>query len=1108
LAGKSIQGINIRLGADTTSLNNALKDVDKQSKSLQNELKQVDKALKLDPSNVQLVGQKYEVLQETIRATEQRLDTLKKAQGQVEEQFRNGDIGTEQYRAFQRELATTEASLKSYEGKLSSAEAEQSKLEDNTNQLKTFFAATGTELDNFADVLGTRLTSAIREGSATSDQMGKALEIMGKKALGSSADIDRMRNSLRNVDAGASLKEIQQDLGRIAKEADEAGNSVNGFGEKLQGVAAGLMEGGGIAAVLEQALDVSSLNTQIDISMNLNEADTKAVRQSIMETTAAIGDEEAAYEGVRRQMTLNKNASLATNQEIIKGASTISYAYKEIDFKELIQESHEIGKEMGVSQKEALALTNQLLSIGFPSEQLDIIAEYGGQLHRAGFNAEEIQAIMAAGVDTGTWNIDNLLDGLKEGRIKAAEFGQGVDDSMKEALKGTTISAEALQKWGVAVSKGGKEGNQAFQDMTKALMGIKDETKRNEVGVKLFGTMWEDQGDNIAATILNMNEHMKTTAEMQGKITEDTKRMDADPAQRMATAIGQIKEALAPVLADVAELIAKIANWVKENTALAATITAIVTVVGILAGLFAAFMPAISGLVGLLGGTGAAVAGLSAAFTVLTGPIGLTIAAIAAIGVGLFALNNHMKQSSIETEDWTENVSEGTAKAVGGFMDLEKGATDALTQLKWSGSTLTQEMADDMIAKNNEMTTQVLTAMKERHASQLQETTSYFDESNALTAEREADILKEMQIRNTEKEQATLEGQNRINEIMKTASAEKRAVTKEEFAEIDAINAKLKDNAIKYLSESERDQKVIYETLKRNASELSAQQAADVVANSKKQRDTTIKDAEETYKKRVAAITKMRDEDKTISKEEADALIKEAERSKNDTVKNAQAMHKNVVAEAKLQAGEHVNQVNWETGQVKTKWQTFTGEVGKIWDSMGRGFNKALDTMWTGAKKLWGDIVGVFDKSIQKIVGFFKGLKFEFPKPKMPPMPHFSMTGKFSLNPPSVPKLGIDWYAKGGIMTNPTAFGMNGSNLMVGGEAGHEAILPLTAKNLAGIGKGIADQMSTGQSQVIYMQAAPIYLDGQQIAEVTFDTLNGMQYNATSFKSLSKGVNL
>ncbi|MED1116475.1 hypothetical protein P4T65_24870 [Bacillus paramycoides] len=83
--------------------------------------------------------------------------------------------------------------------------------------------------------------------------------------------------------------------------------------------------------------------------------------------------------------------------------------------------------------------------------------------------------------------IDNLLDGLKEGRIKAAEFGQGVDKAMKEALEGTNISADQLQKWGQSVAKGGKEGSAAMTEIAKALEGIEDETKRNEIGVKLFG---------------------------------------------------------------------------------------------------------------------------------------------------------------------------------------------------------------------------------------------------------------------------------------------------------------------------------------------------------------------------------------------------------------------------------------------------------------------------------------------------------------------------------------------------------------------------------------------------------------------------------------------
>ena len=58
-------------------------------------------------------------------------------------------------------------------------------------------------------------------------------------------------------------------------------------------------------------------------------------------------------------------------------------------------------------------------------------------------------------------------------------------------------------------------------------------------------------------------------------------------------------------------------------------------------------------------------------------------------------------------------------------------------------------------------------------------------------------------------------------------------------------------------------------------------------------------------------------------------------------------------------------------------------------------------------------------------------------------LPHFSISGSLSIAPPSVPRLSISWYKEGGIRDGPTIFGMNGSSLMAGGEAGPEAILPL-----------------------------------------------------------------
>jgi len=73
-----------------------------------------------------------------------------------------------------------------------------------------------------------------------------------------------------------------------------------------------------------------------------------------------------------------------------------------------------------------------------------------------------------------------------------------------------------------------------------------------------------------------------------------------------------------------------------------------------------------------------------------------------------------------------------------------------------------------------------------------------------------------------------------------------------------------------------------------------------------------------------------------------------------------------------------------------------------------------------------------------------KAFNFTWSLPKLK-LPHFNISGSFNLDPPSVPKFGIEWYKNGGILTKPTAFGFNpfSGKTMVGGEAGTEAIAPV-----------------------------------------------------------------
>lgn len=110
-----IQGITIELDGDTTGLTQALKKVDGETKNVQKELKQVERLLKLDPSNVELLSQKQKLLGDAVQSTSKRLDALKQAQAEVERQFKSGEIGEEQYRAFQREIVATEGKLKHFE---------------------------------------------------------------------------------------------------------------------------------------------------------------------------------------------------------------------------------------------------------------------------------------------------------------------------------------------------------------------------------------------------------------------------------------------------------------------------------------------------------------------------------------------------------------------------------------------------------------------------------------------------------------------------------------------------------------------------------------------------------------------------------------------------------------------------------------------------------------------------------------------------------------------------------------------------------------------------------------------------------------------------------
>ncbi|MEH7462775.1 DUF2207 domain-containing protein [Bacillus thuringiensis] len=626
---KSIKGITIQLGADTSKLGSALKDVTDKSTKLTQELKQVEKGLKFSPGNAELLAQKQQLLSEQVSNTTEKLDRLKTAQEQVNQKFAQGKISAEQYRAFNREVIATENHLNSLKGKLAATESEQENIAKSTRQLETLFRATGTSIDNFASALGSKLTNAIKNGTASAKQLDEAISRIGTEALGTNADLERMRRALSSIDSGNSLRNVERDLRGISQEAQRASREVREMDVGLENIAGGLVAGAGAQSVIEKAMDVSMLRTKIDVSFNVPPEAKKSIEEAVRGIEAYGVDGEAALEGVRRQWALNKDVSNEANAEIVKSAAVISNSYAGIDFTELIQETNEIAAGIGVTNEQAIALTNSLLKAGFPPEQLDTIAEYGMQMHEAGFSAKEIQHIFEQGINTKTWNIDNLNDGVKEGRLNLKGFSQEVPKAMTELLEGTDVSAEKMKEWGTAVVSGGEAGSKAMSEVAQWIDSIKDKSLQDAISMEIFKTKWEDQGQNMLAVYRGLDQAQDKTKQNQDQLNDSIKKMDDNPAIKFKKAMVDLTTALEPALSVVADVIGAFASWVSKNPELAATLAAIATVIGIVSGAILALAPIVVTLTQLFG-----LGALTASGIALVIPI--VIAAVAAMAYAIY----------------------------------------------------------------------------------------------------------------------------------------------------------------------------------------------------------------------------------------------------------------------------------------------------------------------------------------------------------------------------------------------------------------------------------------------------------------------------------------
>lgn len=140
----TIKGLTIAINGETTGLTKALSGVNSQTKDLQKELRSVESLLRMDPGNTELLAQKQKLLTDSVAGTKEKLDTLKEAARQAQEQLARGEISEEQFRALEREVAKTEQALK--------------RLEDQSKEFGSVFAQQMKQAGQDVQELGSKIT--------------------------------------------------------------------------------------------------------------------------------------------------------------------------------------------------------------------------------------------------------------------------------------------------------------------------------------------------------------------------------------------------------------------------------------------------------------------------------------------------------------------------------------------------------------------------------------------------------------------------------------------------------------------------------------------------------------------------------------------------------------------------------------------------------------------------------------------------------------------------------------------------------------------------------------------------------------------------------------
>jgi Phage-related minor tail protein len=407
--GNTIKGLTVEIGGDATKLGDALKDVNAKAKSLSVDLKGVNDMLKFDPSNTELLAQKQNLLTQAVDNTKDKLNTLREAQVQVQEQFEKGEITETQFNNLNREIASTQSKLQSYEKQLETITSASGKLKDT-------ISGQASELNSlkskYADVI-------LTQGKDSNEAKDLAKQI-------SSLSGELTENKSRLNDAKSAADQFDKSIkntGNSAKDVSDGGFTI--FKGMLANLSSNLLQNA-ISKVKEFAQEAISLGDTYSTLADVTNLSTDRLQ-------------ELQYAGTRLDVSLDTMTGsfkkLINNMESAQAGSGTAYdAFQKLgvsvtDNNGQLRDSNDVwadvidalGKVTNETERDALAQD----LMGKSATELNPIIKAGSSaLSELSTEAENTGAVMS---NDAVNALDNFGEDLEQAKQRAIAFvGEGL----------------------------------------------------------------------------------------------------------------------------------------------------------------------------------------------------------------------------------------------------------------------------------------------------------------------------------------------------------------------------------------------------------------------------------------------------------------------------------------------------------------------------------------------------------------------------------------------------------------------------------------------------------------------------------------------------------